>query len=894
MSSERGQITIFFSTTILVLITFMAFIINIGVFVKAKINLQNATDAAAYAGASVQARQLTNISYMNWEMRNVFKEWMFKYYVLGGLSLRDVANGPSGGNTNFRMESYQTSASFVGTDSYNFPSVCIDFAGTNAVGICTKYLLPGLPRFKESNVIAMDETTNAFFDTIISEKAKDCANRTQINYLTASNWAYNVTNATTTLTNLNAIAPQVGTNDMGAFPAAFDLGLRLRSLEAQVNYPPHRDGVCINQGVGVNCAQEIEAVNTTNQSASTERVYKAFYSGFRNLGSEQDDIMRKSFTLTEIAPESFKDSAFGSLSNLLIPSDSRARTKYYLDLKLMTINYATFFTSFTPTQQEDGFDGNSVTQADSEGQCAATKIGLPVPGYPLGYVKNPDVLTYYAVRGQSKFVGLFNPFENEITLTAFSAAKPFGGRIGPSTFSIKRDVSRVFPRGSQHLKSSSFVSGLDTSAFKNQYGQNIAPNTYDVGAPLPLSLGGSKFWLKNSSDAIGGWVTGSQIFFGIPNITYDYPNSNGIFQKGDYFAAQDIEQIIPGPAPDSLRAGLYNKQMFNKFRANLNGIGGIVSVDNIKDAILSVRAPTHYDAANYLVPTPERVNAEVNVDAYGAILGSPSRTIKRGSENLDVYKLRLYAPIISPNSSDALYKNVNELRSVLSDYLGKQEPAIKKYVASMNTAASTIFKGNISRQTNQNTGAEAARAISDLADAVLSSTDNSTIQNAVPTCNSITGKFAHFYLGQSSGDLGIANCSGQYTTITELLTTYWTENISSVGQYYEGKYVFPQSMKKKIYSAYRPGIGQGSPSDDGDWTNFINKKTQKMYRNSYSTKFISLGSVTTSNEAHFGNKNFPIMSEGATSSSVDDINQSNYENPLDTSSLKQDINTIKH
>jgi hypothetical protein len=84
--NQRGQISLFFSASLIVLITIIAFVINIGLFVKAKINLQNSVDAAAYAGASVQARQLTRIAYLNWEMRNVFKEWMFKYYVLGNVT----------------------------------------------------------------------------------------------------------------------------------------------------------------------------------------------------------------------------------------------------------------------------------------------------------------------------------------------------------------------------------------------------------------------------------------------------------------------------------------------------------------------------------------------------------------------------------------------------------------------------------------------------------------------------------------------------------------------------------------------------------------------------------------------------------------------------------------
>ena len=64
--SQSGQISIFLGISLLLVITLLAFIVNIGLFVRAKINLQNAVDAAAFAGASVQARQLTNIAYLNW------------------------------------------------------------------------------------------------------------------------------------------------------------------------------------------------------------------------------------------------------------------------------------------------------------------------------------------------------------------------------------------------------------------------------------------------------------------------------------------------------------------------------------------------------------------------------------------------------------------------------------------------------------------------------------------------------------------------------------------------------------------------------------------------------------------------------------------------------------
>ena len=82
IKSNRGQLSIFMGITLIIVMSMLAFIINVGLFVKAKINLQNAADAAAFSGAATQARQLTNIGYVNWELINTYKEWMFKYLSL--------------------------------------------------------------------------------------------------------------------------------------------------------------------------------------------------------------------------------------------------------------------------------------------------------------------------------------------------------------------------------------------------------------------------------------------------------------------------------------------------------------------------------------------------------------------------------------------------------------------------------------------------------------------------------------------------------------------------------------------------------------------------------------------------------------------------------------------
>jgi len=60
----------------------VAMVVNIGFLVAAKINLQNATDLAAYAGAAQQARYLTEIGKWNYEMRRNYKAMAFDYMIV--------------------------------------------------------------------------------------------------------------------------------------------------------------------------------------------------------------------------------------------------------------------------------------------------------------------------------------------------------------------------------------------------------------------------------------------------------------------------------------------------------------------------------------------------------------------------------------------------------------------------------------------------------------------------------------------------------------------------------------------------------------------------------------------------------------------------------------------
>lgn len=884
--SQKGQMSIFLATSMLALITFIAFIINIGMFVKSKINLQNAVDAAAWSGAAVQARQLTNIAYMNWEMRNTYKEWMFKYYVLGNLSL-DKVSSPSGNNMDFRMNTLDPQ---FGNDNYNFPSVCINFSNTGNEDICKNYSAPGLPVFETSGLLNVDEATTALVNGLASAKAEDCSERASINFLTANLWAYNVRESDSSILNE---APEIATNRQGAFPQAFELALRIRNLERFVNKAPFTQGVCINPSASPDgkCGASInDIVGSQGTSVSNERIVKAFFAGFRNIGNDHDRAMKDSFTLTEIPPVPVVNDQVFSLSNILIPSGSGNFTKHYLDLKLMTMNYATFYTSFNPS---DSTINTSVGQVKADGQCDATKVALPVPGYPIGFVKNPRVLTYYAVRGEALFSGLFNPFNIDnggIKITAFSAAKPFGGRIGPMLMSVFDDETKLFARSANGKnRSSPYLIGLDLTQVLDRTGTAVAADTdYVPGAPLPLNGDpANPFWLTKVSEAVGGFTQNSDLVFSLPNMAYDYPSSDPN-DSGSYYAPLKIDVVKPAVSSVDTQSGLYNANIFKKLRNKLVAQGGALSPDVIQNAIDDVRAPTLLDANNYLIPTPNEINKSVEVDSYG----------HSGGELIgdNLFQMSFFAPLIS-DIPDSLYQNVDNIESVYNTFIQNQDVAVKKYKKAMNISAIAISKITSSSDGTQ-IGLAAARNISNINYAAADAEEEN------PSCDSIAGRFIFFFQGDFTNASQTSPTNSNVACpkpLREIIKTFWTNNLDSLGLIYSTTIKYTDNLKNKLFSGYRPGP-LNDASINGIWKRSIGSSlTEKMFRNFYSTKLVQMKSLLKGGSYDATAKNFAIMSEGNNQdNALKDTSissgqgQAEFQNPLDVQSIGIDLSEIDY
>lgn len=884
---EQGQISIFFSASLIVLISIIAFVINIGLFVKAKINLQNATDAAAFSGAAVQARQLSKIGYLNWEMRNIYKEWMYKYYVIGNLNIQDVENPAGSGVMKFNLQPDTNVLSGVTTkDPYNIPAVCIHIAGSKT-NICKRYAIPGLPEFGSSNLPGAEEASRAFMDTLIATKVNDCVDRTRLNMLVATTWTYNVLSSTMD-ESLAGRGPAILSDRQGAWPRAVELGLRIRNLEYAMNRPAVTTGIC-NQGSTnlTNCTRSINDI-IQEKALGNERIVKAFYSGYRNLGNATDNEMKETFTLTEIPPKAQPFTRAADASYLLVPSDKASSySKQWVDLKLMMINYAIFYAAMIPR-----------ADTATSGACDVTKVAIPVPGYPLGFYKNPDMQTYYAVRGEAEFVGMFNPFSaDSVKLTAYAAAKPMGGRIGPMLFTQRRGEDYFVGRNdTQKFRSVPYITSYDFLGTPVRRGGTLGPDQFEPGVPLPINstTNPGPFWLENESRPLGGLLSDAAgIQFGVPNMVYDYQTP---FSNAGYTLSAEKIFKIKSSSPDSDQpVGLFSKYQFAAFKGA--ALDATVSPQTLDEEIARVRAPTLYEAANYLIPSPNDFNIAQRLDSFGFIGGTKTQL----TNGITRYESNIYAPLYKSGNdqTDILFDNPSTVTSTIFEFMRAQESGMRKYKMALNKAAKIIDsqKGLVAGGAqNSRPGYErAARGVSDI------NMGDPNLDQTPASCNSIAGQFLYFYYGGGVGADPVQNEAGCPKPLGTLISEYFAASANDPTfnpSHYRMSFSWPDRFNGpeglKMFTAYMPGAFTGV-GPDGVFDNPIagSDIRETMRRNFYSTKFVTLDSLLSSGGYNEDSSNFQTMSEGDVTGAGSDV-KGQLLNPLDPAVIGGDLSTIKY
>lgn len=82
-TGNKGQVAIFVALIFQVLFVFFTMVVNVGLLVHHKINLQNSVDLAAYYGAMKQAQVLNGLAHVNYQIRQSWKLATFRYRQIG-------------------------------------------------------------------------------------------------------------------------------------------------------------------------------------------------------------------------------------------------------------------------------------------------------------------------------------------------------------------------------------------------------------------------------------------------------------------------------------------------------------------------------------------------------------------------------------------------------------------------------------------------------------------------------------------------------------------------------------------------------------------------------------------------------------------------------------------
>lgn len=128
--NAKGQVAIFIALIFQVLFLFFAMIINVGLLVHHKINLQNSVDLAAYYGAMKQAEMMNAIGHVNYQIRQSWKLLSWRYRQLGtaGDYVTHPYDKPTKKIKPDDVEGPPTGFTGAQKDYYDIPAFCITYA----------------------------------------------------------------------------------------------------------------------------------------------------------------------------------------------------------------------------------------------------------------------------------------------------------------------------------------------------------------------------------------------------------------------------------------------------------------------------------------------------------------------------------------------------------------------------------------------------------------------------------------------------------------------------------------------------------------------------------------------------------------------------------------------
>lgn len=411
LKDESGQSVILIATVIISFIMFFGFAVNTGLLVNAKISVQSAADAAAYAGAATQARQLNAIAFLNYDMRRQYKKFLYRYAVVGNMGnpkFPQAVNPPKPGYYDFGKTYFPNGANGGAQIlPINVPSICIPITSQAQNDNCLTVNLPNTAS-QIPNQGGMSQITQVLYQNIqtIQGIQNDlCKGNSALNFFTLVQWLFKAEYGNS---NVEQIFNSMGsgpsskikpddltkalatisalTNGLGLIPRNILNLLRINTLTAFLNEPPSAETT----------RDLVEGWEKSPGADQHERTIQAFKSAMANLN------------------ESVMD------PSTLVMQELQASNQ--ISLTPISVGFNAYVHYMRPDTQPSG---NTI--------CDVSILPFETYGVPVGVRRaDPNGVVHYAVKLKTKARLLFLPVKDGLELEAVAAAKPFGSRIGPA------------------------------------------------------------------------------------------------------------------------------------------------------------------------------------------------------------------------------------------------------------------------------------------------------------------------------------------------------------------------------------------------------------------------------------------------------------------------------
>ena len=425
LRDESGQSIILISVVILSFLMFFQFAVSTGLLINAKISVQTAADAAAYAGAAVQARQMNAISFLNYDMRRQYKKFLFRYAFVGsmGNAISSIPQDSTLDSVFDKREATRGPPPGLIPRPINVPVVCIPLTeNLQANDNCLNVSLPNTIDAIVGNTAGGTQSLNSITDALISNlkniqalQNNLCQGQGQLNLFTTLSWLFRTDLSDTTIKDIltqlytaqatlngTGAQPDVGKIVTNLAPLLSGLGLYPRNIINQLRIATLQG--FINEPKAIGMTQDIaNSFRTSNTAESKERSLQAFQSALANLN---DGVFDSSLvSMDEMQPDSM------------------------LTLEPVLSDFNVYIQHMNQTGTSD---------ANHDPICASTIDSFPAIGAPVGVRLASAPRVEYAVHLKA-FIKphglLYLPNSEPLELDAFAGAKPFGGRIGPQALS---------------------------------------------------------------------------------------------------------------------------------------------------------------------------------------------------------------------------------------------------------------------------------------------------------------------------------------------------------------------------------------------------------------------------------------------------------------------------